>query len=373
MNDVLGNVEKWSRYSWLNAGDEWSIQWGTTANLWRTTLFPRIEPFLPANHILEIAPGYGRITNYLKDLATNLSIVDLNQNCIDACRQRFAGQNHIQMHVNDGRSLDMIEDNSVDFAISWDSLVHCEFHILEPYIRQLAAKLKDGAYGFIHHANVAACSHYTPQWGWRAQDVSAQKVADVCRAVGLTAIRQEQVPWIHDTDQPMDCFTTFKKGEPDRDEPRGTWVNLAFRKEFEAAEQIARHYNQDYALWHQAMQKQPLTEHMLTRLAGKKLIGWGGGQVFLRTMENHPFPLTGIIDTDPEKTGTTLNGIPVLGPEHIAEVDLNEHFIIIFTDHFYPDIYRKLIEMGLRVREHFYYFSPEEIDTYKTRLPRAST
>src|SRR5439155_24508233 len=40
--------------------------------------------------ILEIAPGFGRWTHYLKDYCENLWIVDRSSECIEACRQRFA-------------------------------------------------------------------------------------------------------------------------------------------------------------------------------------------------------------------------------------------------------------------------------------------
>ena len=91
---------------------------------------PRIARFLPAGSILEIAPGHGRWTDFLREHCDTLSIVDLDAACIDACRERFAGDERIAYHVNDGRSLDMIEDGSVDFAFSFDSLVHADAEVV---------------------------------------------------------------------------------------------------------------------------------------------------------------------------------------------------------------------------------------------------
>ena len=42
---------------------------------------------------------------------------DRDEACIDACRKRFESDSRITCQVNDGRSLAMIDDESVDFAL----------------------------------------------------------------------------------------------------------------------------------------------------------------------------------------------------------------------------------------------------------------
>ena len=48
--------------------------------------------WLPASTILEIGPGYGRWTHYLKDYCDRLVIVDRAAECIEACQKRFAAE-----------------------------------------------------------------------------------------------------------------------------------------------------------------------------------------------------------------------------------------------------------------------------------------
>ena len=60
---------------------------------------------------------------------------------------------HVRCSLNDGRSLSMIPDSSVDFVFSFDSFVHPDREIVEGYLRQLGTKLKIGGKGFIHHSN----------------------------------------------------------------------------------------------------------------------------------------------------------------------------------------------------------------------------
>ncbi len=136
MPTIEENLNAWSQYNWPDGGDEWSQAWGGTDYLWYGTIFPRLQYFLPTSYILEIAPGFGRMTNYLRKYCEKLIVVDLTEKCINACKERFATDTHIHYHVNDGKSLSMIPDKSIDFIFSWDSLVHAEADAIEGYINE---------------------------------------------------------------------------------------------------------------------------------------------------------------------------------------------------------------------------------------------
>jgi len=202
-------------HDWSRHGEEWSDAWGSTENAWRTTVFPRIREFLDGGVILEIGAGYGRWTHYLQRKAQRLLAVDISPKCIDFCKQRFAGFPNVECFVNDGMSLSMIEDESIDFIFSFDSLVHADPPVLESYIRQAGHKLKSGAFGFIHHSNLgnyaselrrkpAANEH------WRSRTMTAELFRGYCAAAGLHCIRQELINW-GGTKRLGDCFSIFWK------------------------------------------------------------------------------------------------------------------------------------------------------------------
>src|ERR1043166_6584029 len=142
MPTLQDNLQDWNEwYAWTEEGDEWSREWGGVAPLWFGTLLPRLRSFVPTGTILEIAPGYGRWTQFLTKLATRVVLVDVSPNCIDYCKKRFAEDERIEYYVNDGRSLEMVADDSIDLAFSFDSLVHAEIEVLVAYLAQLAHKL----------------------------------------------------------------------------------------------------------------------------------------------------------------------------------------------------------------------------------------
>jgi SAM-dependent methyltransferase len=203
-------------WDWSQGGDEWSRWWGGTPALWHGALLPRIHPFVPAGTILEIAPGFGRWTQFLKDLCERLVVVDLAERCIEHCRRRFADATNIEYHRNDGRSLAMVADGSVDFAFSFDSLVHADADVLDSYLGELARTLAPDGVGFIHHSNLGAyrtltrLTHRTPALiraplirrgalidigAWRDEDVTAVEFAAACERAGLACFAQETIRW----------------------------------------------------------------------------------------------------------------------------------------------------------------------------------
>ncbi len=220
MPSIRQNRKTWKSYGWDQRGDEWSERWGSTEMLWYGTVLPRIHWQIPCGHLLEIAPGHGRITRFLVDRCEQYTGIDLTSNCVKSCRARFSQHDHVQFHVNDGKSLQAVADASVDFAFSWDSLVHVDIEVLSAYLDELARKLKSGAHAFLHHSNlgqfVDAVSGdvSVANEHWRDPTVSASVFREKCQEAGLACISQELVQWL--SDDLIDCFSVVQNGPTDR-------------------------------------------------------------------------------------------------------------------------------------------------------------
>ena len=174
MPSVETNKAVWrDEYTWPQRGDEWSAPWGNAATQWHCVILPRIHAFLPAHTVLEIAPGYGRWTQFLQPEAQHLIAVDLSESCIEACKSRFADATNISYHVNDGKSLATVADGSVNFAFSFDSLVHADLDVLRAYLAELRNKLSPDGVAFLHHSNIGvyarrfAIQNHLPRNLWR--------------------------------------------------------------------------------------------------------------------------------------------------------------------------------------------------------------
>jgi SAM-dependent methyltransferase len=135
---------------WTDNGHEWSAPFGTTENLWNKEIFDFIKDFR-GKKILEIAPGYGRITQFLSILASELIVIDLNPSCIEKTKEKL-GHHVLAYFTNDGKSLTGIRDNSQDLVFSFDSFVHMHANVTEEYIKEIFRVLKPGGQAFIHHS-----------------------------------------------------------------------------------------------------------------------------------------------------------------------------------------------------------------------------
>jgi SAM-dependent methyltransferase len=233
MPGLADNISMWNdAYDWSQRGDEWSDAWGGVSYHWWITLFSRIQAFVPTGRILEIAPGYGRWTNYLRDLCDELVAVDIAENAVAHCRQRFAGDDRVSFHVNDGTSLAVAADRSVDLIFSFDSLVHAERDIIGGYLAEFARVLADDGVAFIHHSNTGAYEPgtYDPHnIHWRATTVSAQLVERLARDAGLSAISQETVAWGNET-LLNDCFSVITRAGSRWDRENHVAANLDFAR-----------------------------------------------------------------------------------------------------------------------------------------------
>lgn len=221
---VEENLKLWNQdYDWRLAGEPWSKTWGNAAAEWYGCIYPRIRRFLPTSTILEIAPGFGRWTEFLLDHCDTLIGIDLSPKCVDGCRQRFADRPGASFETNDGHSLPMVADSSVDFAFSFDSLVHVEAETLKGYLTELRRVLRPDGVAFLHHSNLGAYQRsnhaLAPLQGsfkriehtrlraglvrlgvdrvlpWRAPSVSAASFADLSEKAGMRCIGQELVNW----------------------------------------------------------------------------------------------------------------------------------------------------------------------------------
>jgi SAM-dependent methyltransferase len=148
------NIEEqrlWNLNSnWTIDGHEWSKSFGTTEELWNNEIFDKIKEFR-GKKILEIAPGFGRITQFLSILAGELIIVDLNPLCIEKTRAKL--KHHVLAYfVNDGKSIPKVRDNSQDLVFSFDSFVHMHANVTEEYVKEIYRVLKPGGQAFIHHS-----------------------------------------------------------------------------------------------------------------------------------------------------------------------------------------------------------------------------
>jgi ubiquinone/menaquinone biosynthesis C-methylase UbiE len=186
---------------------------------WNEIIWPAIRDF-DFGTTLELSPGAGRNTEKLSKLASQLIVVDYNQDALNRTQARLGtnqGKCEISYHKNNGSDLPMVPDESVTAVYCWDAAVHFDKDVMVSYIGEFARALKPGGSGFVHHSTLGDRAHKNikrnPDW---RSNVSKELVADACQASCLTVTMQQAVPWRWSMEQRLprdtvDCATVFRK------------------------------------------------------------------------------------------------------------------------------------------------------------------
>lgn len=160
--------------------------------------------------VMDLAAGHGRNSEKLRSLANQIYIVDINEENIAFCRQRFAGNDRFVFIQNNGATLDQIPDNTLTFVYCFDAMVHFDSDVVRSYLGEFRRILKPGGRGFCHHSNTTKYPggdvHQNP--GWR-NFMSKEMFAHYCVKEGLHPIKARVIDW---GGRPgSDCLSLFEK------------------------------------------------------------------------------------------------------------------------------------------------------------------
>ena len=194
--DASSNVE-WNRRRWgqskgWSGQDGYGYQWGK-GHQQRTTDVSRfadsfLRPHLGDRYdlkILELAPGAGRFTAELIRYAREMVLVDLNRAAIDLCKERLRFfPTPVTTYVNDGQSLQMIEDDDFDLFACFDSMVHMHPEVIRNYVEQAARLMVPGGILWLDHSG-----HGAREVGHRT-DVTLEWMTKLATELGLEVVGQ---------------------------------------------------------------------------------------------------------------------------------------------------------------------------------------
>lgn len=152
------NRDRWGQAENWHGKDKYGTRWGggyqqenwEVTRIADTFLWPHIKGY--GIKILELSPGGGRFTAEIIRRASELHLLDMNNACLDVCRERFKYFPVPQhFYQNDGRDCSMVEDLDFDLIACFDSMVHMHPQVAEGYVQQLSRKLGIGGVLFLDH------------------------------------------------------------------------------------------------------------------------------------------------------------------------------------------------------------------------------
>lgn len=114
-------------------------------------LFDTMDP----THLVELACGRGRHLPFYRDLCQTITMLDVNETNVSACRERWGDDTRIRFGVCDGASFTGVADASTTAVFSYDSMVHFDVRAVIGYLDDAVRILVPGGRILLHHSNYA--------------------------------------------------------------------------------------------------------------------------------------------------------------------------------------------------------------------------
>ncbi|HMA51057.1 MAG TPA: class I SAM-dependent methyltransferase [Magnetospirillaceae bacterium] len=133
-------------------------QW--VAPFWREgSVFLDYFSLLDPRRLVELACGRGRHAAHIlqtREMAARIdriTLVDVNQANIDACKARFSARSDVDYVVNSGSDLSAIANGSQTGLFCYDAMVHFEAEDVIAYLGEIERILAPGGRAVLHYSN----------------------------------------------------------------------------------------------------------------------------------------------------------------------------------------------------------------------------
>lgn len=160
--------------------------------------------------VIELGCGRGRhIPNYIKE-AGEITLVDILQENIDFCRERFFNETKVKYYRNTGYDLLELKSNAYTAVYSYDAMVHFELMDIYSYLKDIYRILQQGGRALLHHSNYYENykADFSNAPGSR-NFMSKECFAYLAYRVGFTVVEQKVIDW--NGVKNLDCITLLEK------------------------------------------------------------------------------------------------------------------------------------------------------------------
>lgn len=181
LNSASLNKLIWESWDWEAEGEEW-----TPSPEWKESVLRNIlRKHMPeGGALVEIGPGGGRWTETLLEVGERLVAVDISEECLRVCAERFRDADNVEFVLTPGNTLPGVGDGSVDAIWSFDVFVHINRAEVVGYASEFARVLRSGGVGVLHHGTVGG-----KNGGWRS-DMTAEGMLTCLKGAGLEIVDQ---------------------------------------------------------------------------------------------------------------------------------------------------------------------------------------
>lgn len=108
---------------------------------------------LNLSNVIELAVGRGRHVLQYIERANQVTVVDILQENIEFCKDRFKNYDKIHYYTNNGYNIEKLESEKFTSLFSYDAMVHFEMMDINEYLKDIYRVLIPGGRVLLHHSN----------------------------------------------------------------------------------------------------------------------------------------------------------------------------------------------------------------------------
>lgn len=183
--------------------DSINVFWGKNS--------PFYEQFKQLNlkNVIELACGRGRhVPHYIHE-SGQVTLVDILDENINLCKERFKAETNIEYYCNNGYNLSELGSEKYTALFCYDAMVHFEMMDIYEYLKDIYRVLVDGGKVLIHHSNNA--SDYKASFANAPHGrsfMSKDIYAYLAYRCGFKVLEQKEIDW---GIKNLDCITLLQK------------------------------------------------------------------------------------------------------------------------------------------------------------------
>ena len=178
-----------------------------------TGLFRPLFDTLDLTNVIDLACGHGRHTAQFVERAGHVTLVDVNQANIDACKLRFASRPNVSFLVNDGRTLRPLPDGQFTSVFSYDAMVHFEAMDVASYVVDIFRVLAPLGRALLHYSVLEDTPHLSFDADRRWRNYGSESfMCYIASRAGFSIIAKHKFPWPVDSEEsPCDGLILLEK------------------------------------------------------------------------------------------------------------------------------------------------------------------
>ncbi|MBR0750745.1 class I SAM-dependent methyltransferase [Bradyrhizobium jicamae] len=180
----------WKESPYYADAERWThLFWGNG------TIFLRLFKELPLDNVIELAAGHGRHSEQIANQCGTLTLMDIHQENIDACRNRLGHFPELHFILNNGYNFEPIAAVSISAIFCYDAMVHFAPDVVQSYIKDTHRILRSGGMALYHHSNLSAPGTNYAKNTHARNHMTEELFKSFCDEAGMEIVESIPISW----------------------------------------------------------------------------------------------------------------------------------------------------------------------------------